>query len=192
MLADELNVVLTQTAKAQKIPNFEVKIDWHVLLGDGFMGQIYTGEIHDRTKQKRFEVVIKRTQISDKLYEMVYENEVVFYTKVLKSLGNFRHVPTLYHHSHGNNHGYLVMENLKSQGFKLFPKERYFDRDHLKLVFATYARFHALSFVWKSRDPEQFHQVGTNFYHDSIRRNFFLYKAVKRKFRVSNFLEKIN
>lgn len=166
MLADDLIAVLTQTAKAQKIPKFEVRADLDQKLGDGFMGQIYTGEIWDSTKQNRLDVVIKRTQIQDKDFEALYRNEVVFYTLVLKSLGNFHAVPTLYHHNSLGNYAYLVMENLKKQGYQLFPKEKHFDQKHLRLIFREYAHFHASSFVWRSRDPQEYHRVHHREYQD--------------------------
>lgn len=153
--------VLTQTAKAQKMSKFEVRTDMdQEELGEGFMGQIYTGEIRDSTKQNRLDVVIKRTQIQDKDLQALYENEVVFYTLVLKSLRNFwKTVPTLYHHNSLGNSGYLVMENLRKLGFQLFPRENPFDPKHLRLIFRTFARFHAGSFLWRSRDPQEYHLV---------------------------------
>lgn len=172
-LKSELETILSKVATSQGFLNFEVKLDITVQIGDGFMGQLYTGTVISEDRQKTVEVLIKKAPSSDFDFTSLYKNEVTFYTSVYPALGQLSHgkfnnVPKVYSWSCEYNKSYLAMENLKSQGYTLYPKEKCFDPAHLRLIFNTYGNFHALSFIWKKREPENFKKIHKEGFKDFL------------------------
>jgi len=166
-LKSELNSILVNVAQSLKVHNYDLKLDLNMQLGDGFTGHFYLAEIQDKQSGKVHQIAIKRAPISDFDFSLIYQNEVIFYQSiypVLAKLGResdkpFDHVPKLLSWSTARNQSYLAMENLKSQGYVMFPKENFFDQSHLEYIFTLYGRFHGLSFVFKAKDQENFKSI---------------------------------
>lgn len=174
-LKSELNSILVNVAKSLNVHNYDVKLDLNIQIGDGFTGHFYLAEIEDKQSGKVHQIAIKRAPVSDFDFSIIYQNEVIFYQSIYpvlaklnrKTIRPFDHVPKLLSCSTERNQSYLAMENLKSQGYVMFPKENFFDQSHLEYIFTLYGRFHGLSFVFKAKDHENFkaiHKKCTNLF----------------------------
>lgn len=56
----------------------------------------------------------------------------------------------------------LVLQNIKSLGFKLYDRKTVMTLDHMKLVLKTLGQWHALSFILNHKQPEKFAELTSN------------------------------
>ncbi|XP_031352243.1 uncharacterized protein LOC116177409 isoform X2 [Photinus pyralis] len=99
----------------------------------------------------------------------VFEREAYVYRTVFPEflklqkesqiLNPFKSYPCLYSYVDGYYQEMLVFENVKVSGFKLLPRHRPLDKNHVLLVLKQYARLHALTLALRERRPEVFKQI---------------------------------
>lgn len=100
-----------------------------------------------------------------------YLNEALFYESICplfeqsqkEYLGRvvLNPVPKFYKVDLKDGSEYLVFENLKHKNYEMFNKRMFFDRQHMELIFKTYAEYHSLSFVLKEKAPEKFAELAS-------------------------------
>ncbi|XP_066245592.1 uncharacterized protein [Euwallacea similis] len=172
-LKSQLDDIVAEVAKVKNIVNYEVNMDLNVQLGDGFVGHFYMADIVDKDSKQVIQIAIKKSSGVDFDFNSIFKNEVIFYSTIYPTLAAlqktvhlprpFNNVPVFFSSNLEPKREYLVMENLKKQGFVLHDKQKYLDSEHLKFIFETYARFHALSFVLKKKDYATFKK-----YHEGL------------------------
>lgn len=99
-----------------------------------------------------------------------FQNEVIAYEKVLLFLGEFGEISELfprYLHGSANPEGdpskyFIVLENLKPQGFQLSPEVLNLDYDHCALAFKKLGVYHAASFTARHSNPKEFDKITKN------------------------------
>lgn len=189
-LKSELNCILLKVAQSLQVKNYAIKMDLNVQIGDGFTSHFYLAEIKDKQSGKVHQIAIKKAPFAEFDYSAIFQNEVIFYQSVYPVLvklnreinpqKSFNHVPKLLSCSTERNQCYLAMDNLKSHGYVMFPKENFFDQTHLEYIFTLYGRFHGLSFVFKARDPGNFkaiHEKCTNLFEMMLQHSRKLFET---------------
>ncbi|XP_066245589.1 uncharacterized protein [Euwallacea similis] len=179
-LKSQLNDIVAEVAKVKNIVNYEAKMDLNVQLGDGFVGHFYMADIVDKDSNKVIHIAIKKSSGLDFDFHPIFNNEILFYTKIYPPLAAlqktiylprpFNNVPDFLSSNLEPKKEYLAMENLKKQDFVLYDKQKYLDREHLNFIFEVYARFHALSFVLKKRDYKTYKKC-----HEGIKNIFDMF-----------------
>ncbi|XP_075221441.1 uncharacterized protein LOC142324499 [Lycorma delicatula] len=98
--------------------------------------------------------------------DVLFQNEVAFYTQALPALLSFQEenckggikfssVPKC----HLAQDDLIVLEDLKARGFDMPDRKTGLNLDQCTMVLRILARFHALSFAMKYREPEKFQHL---------------------------------
>lgn len=163
---DEINTILKQVADNTGITNYELNAETNVETGDGFVSEFYTGSVKNKNNNEMIHVAIKKAPTVIPAYgASLFKNENIFYRSIFPSLDKFQeefclkvfdNIPVYYGGSLEPEKLYICMENLKLKNYEMHDKMEYLNQAHLEYVFRTYGRFHALSFVFKSQNPESY------------------------------------
>lgn len=55
---------------------------------------------------------------------------------------------------------FIILDDMRAKDFRMANRRQSLSVNHLKLALKTLARFHALSFVFKKSNPEEFEEIG--------------------------------
>ncbi|XP_065163569.1 uncharacterized protein [Atheta coriaria] len=165
----EVDELLKAVYDELKIRPKNVNIETGSNPGDGYMSfltrvDITTDddkEVHVVMKgAPRIEEFRKLTPVHDAfLRETLFYEEVVptfrkFQTETCPVREPFDATAKFYHACKDNMKEVLVMENIKTKGFKLWDRMKYMDNQHIELVLKTYGKYHAVSYAMQQQDPE--------------------------------------
>lgn len=154
--------------------------------GEGYAGRIWRAKInHEDTTT---DLVIKLASEEDDERnlmnsDILYRNEVHFYTKVFPAIDNLQKAKKVKHPfkiakcyttSLKEKQEALVLEDLRAAGFELHNRKETLDEAHVSLVLAQYGKLHALSFALRDQQPETFKTIaaGVTDCYPSGMRNF--------------------
>ena len=170
---ERIQQILTEVAQKQDIKNYKIIADTTNNFGDGFATQFFTGKIQENDTGSITEIALKIVLDVEFDSNPIFQNEICFYSKAYPALDKlqrefkvsepFDNLPTYLCGSLDPKHDFIAMKNLKPLGYVLHDKEKYLNREHLELIFRTYGRFHALSYVLRKRDNEYYHNISNNF-----------------------------
>lgn len=168
-IEQEIVFILEQAAKANNLKNYELKPDIQPQLGDGFLSCFYKGDVIDKDTGKSFKVAIKKTPNFDYDYGSIFSNEIQFYTKCLPVLFQkqkeadlpkpFDNTPKYFASSMDESKQFLALEHLQPAGYVLHEKKKFLSKEQLRMVFETYGKFHALSFVLKKQNCDKYEEI---------------------------------
>jgi hypothetical protein len=161
--------------------------------GDGYMGDIVFVSVSGKTDDqstKDYDLVLKCSKQSQALREnaqliRMYLNEIFMYDHVFPNFLKFQNekgikdpfnsVPKCYGTFRGENIEVIVLENLKKNGYELWPKKEALERKHIEMVVKQYGKFHAISVAMKEQQPDKFEELAKtveenmkNFGFDSV------------------------
>lgn len=152
--------------------------------GDNFLGEMIaiklvgTTELNSNLENITYHLLCKvpppskvRRDVEQTI--LAFEREVEMYSKVLplfaefqreKGLTNedgFYNYPTVYVAlcDKLTDQHVLIMDDLRFQNCRMFPREQRTDIEHATLAIETLAKFHAISFAIKDQRPQQFEQL---------------------------------
>lgn len=103
----------------------------------------------------------------------IFKREVIMYTKILPEFLNFQREKGLSEdeifHSFPKcylavaddvtDEYFLIMENLRSKGYEMWPKEKHITIEHARLFFRELGKFHGISVALKDQKPEVFAEM---------------------------------
>lgn len=104
--------------------------------------------------------------------DLLFEREIAMYTKVLpafmrfqqekglNAIDSFTAFPKLYASEFDRKNGvyFLIMEDLRSGNFKMWPKMKPLPFEHVERVLIELGKFHAISFAMQDQQPDRFEQ----------------------------------
>lgn len=168
---NEIKEIVTKAGAALQLQNPVVSVDSSASsIGEGIMGDIYRASLQV-SKNKPIKLVVKQAPKGDvhrnqALTIPAYQNEIYFYSKVCPALTQLesKHkiaetgvsIPEYVVSESIFGKEMIVLKDLTDEGFELRDKNEELDEEHLKLIFATYGRFHATSFCFKEENPAEF------------------------------------
>lgn len=170
---------LEQIAKRSNLKNYTISLESIPEKGGNYLGTLYfitiSGE--NETEPKNLQIVVKCVEIDKTDGSFVdmkrpFENEAYCYQTILKAFENlqnvlpprekFRSFPKCLAASiDGNKHKVLIFEDLRKSGFVLHDRMEPMDEDHLTLVLEELGRLHALSFVFREKNPNGFEDMAS-------------------------------
>lgn len=200
MIPDYIEKSLHKIAVAQKMCNYKIEPS-AVANGIGFLGIInsvtITGDIADSEQcesQQKLHLIYKTppcNEIRRKHLKsaLVFGREIDMYTKVLPALmriqaekglsadESFLAFPKLYAHEFDaqNDIYYLIMEDMRSKNFSIWPKNQTMPLDHVQRILKELGKLHALSFAMQDQRPREFAQFRQ--YNDVVSELVFRGKA---------------
>lgn len=168
---DKLHRIITSISP-KKWENFSLDID---NLDDDNMrlfAEFFTGKLTNKDTGEVTHIIVKVVPSNglNISYESVYRNEICFYSRIFPAFNAFQRskqvkqlfdsVPNyLGGHLEGNKE-FILMENIRTAGYVSMSRSTmYIDRSYMRSIFKVYGRFHALSFVYKHENPEEFRNM---------------------------------
>lgn len=184
MLSDYIVKLLNEVAVQEGFIDYKLDLDAGSKHGDNFIGVmiavklIGTKEINGETMSVTKHLICKlppSDPMRRRLYQpiLAFEREVEVYSTLLpmfvqfqkekgltpeESFISFPHARVAVSDMENDNH-ILIMDDLRQQNFRMFPKERRTNIEHATLVMKEMAKFHAISFALKDQRPKQFEQL---------------------------------
>ena len=173
---NEIRSWLEVALKDENFKDISVKIQGNSEKGDGYMGDIIFVSVEgttDNQSSKKYDLVLKCSKKSKALRETspvkeAFLNEILMYKEVLpyfiqyqKEKGvaaPFNSVPKCYGSFTGKNMEIIVLENLKSNGYELWPRKEPLSRRHIDLIVTEYGKYHATSLALQHQRPTEFHK----------------------------------
>lgn len=144
-------------------------------LGDGFSSKIWSVTIAERNNDKKLHLVCKVAPNSDSVEskitsQLIFKREAEFYAKLMPTFAKFQFEKGLsnvdqflaYPKCYGttiddkNGHYVIILEDLRPQGFKLWPKIKASPIDNVRLAMREIGKFHGISIAMKDQRPHQF------------------------------------
>lgn len=128
----------------------------------------------NKVTRKSMDYVIKQaiaanTSENVEVMESTYFNEIHFYktiwpelVKLQESIPGFKcfnKIPKCYAISSEPGKEKLVMENLKSIGCEMIPRDGTFDHHFTTLLMKTYGQFHGISAAYRELNPEEYKKL---------------------------------
>lgn len=168
---ESIKNLVKEIVRSDNTTNYDIVLHESNKKGEGFMGEIVFFSVVDNdTKKVVLDLVLKNSLKSVAVrnafsVRLAFLNEINFYKNVWPQLDNFRqqykvepimNVARCYGTSTKEMDEYVLLENLKSQGFKMFDKNEFMNLNQFKYIFRQYGKFHALSFAFRKQKPNLF------------------------------------
>lgn len=175
------SLVLRYIQKLQ-LEDYHLEVDDSSATANGYLGAIFFVKVVH--KKGTLNLVVKAgcqnanqrnfVNVGD-----IFGREIYFYKEVVPAINNFQWervvkqpfvgIPKCYETYLGAESEGLILENLKTKGFKLWSRFIPMDESHIKFAVKEYGKLHAISFAMKDQNPEKFKQLTKN-YHDTFKK----------------------
>ncbi|XP_063932793.1 uncharacterized protein LOC135144665 isoform X2 [Zophobas morio] len=171
---NEVRSWLKNVLKDENFKDIQVKIQGNSEKGDGYMGDIVFVSVEgiiDSQSSKKYDLVLKCSKKSKPLRETspvkeAFLNEILMYQEVLPYFiqyqqekgvkAPFSSIPKCYGSFIGENMEIIVLENLKSSSYELWPMKEPLSRRHIDLIVTEYGKYHATSLAFQHQRPTEF------------------------------------
>lgn len=163
-----------------EIVNYELNLKFSEK-GEGYTTTVIFVTVNGNGKSTgentKLDLVLKvsklfKTEDQDVIHEM-FKKEAFVYDKVFPQMKIFAHekrgteffnsVPMYYTTIRADGREILVLDNLRTKGYKLHDRIHPMNFHHIKLVLKKYAQFHAISFAFKDQKPDEFKRLFGNY-----------------------------
>lgn len=178
----ELKEIFYQTLRniaiEENFTNFEVNSESASEKGDNFIGVVLRAEIVGKRKTQSGSEVDDKLSLICKVppankarrenfrVDEAFARECIFYNEIaplflkfqrdrgLSDEETFHVYPKCYRAIHGEEFSVVVLEDLRSKGFTMWPKRKANNIHNVRKVIGELAKFHAISFAMKDQSPE--------------------------------------
>lgn len=174
VLRDDIIETIKRISKNETIENVTMHISDATAKGDNFVGKLYRVKASDK-QGKSISLVLKCAPDAKCMREnfpitVIFEREIITYSEILPAMDalqdEFR-VPKKDRFHHAKHYESISEEekeclffgDLAVEGYKMFNRQKPFDKQHLELVMKTLAQFHATSFAMKTNKPDLFEKL---------------------------------
>lgn len=174
--------ILKRIAEKEGFVDFTTDVGSGSNIGDNFMGELLTAVISGKQKQNYGKEIDTKLNLLCKLAptsaqrrkeflaDEVFGREAYFYNTVapaftrfqqengLPDEDQFKAFPKCYEaiHDPENEIYAIIMQDLRPEGFAMWPKKEPTPTSYSRLFVRELAKFHAISFAMKDQQPEQF------------------------------------
>lgn len=155
--------------------DYTVEIKQGSQTGDGFLSELSSITIIDKTSDKQLDLVCKiaplnKNRRKEFFSNVVFDRESIFYNKLMPTFikfqndknvpdcDQFRSCPKCYAAiADDENEQYvIVMEDLRPQGFKMWNKAKAVPIENMRLAMQELGKFHGISIAMKDQCAEDF------------------------------------
>lgn len=181
-LPNYLEPMLNRIAEKEGFTDFTTKIGSGSNIGDNFMGELLSAAIVGKRKIENNNETESKLNLLCKLVpsnaerrkefksELFFTREAHFYNNVAPDFLRFQEekgltkdeqftaFPKCYEAvcDPENDVFVIIMQDLRPEGFDMWPKQKATPVENSKLVMRELAKFHAISFAFKDQRPEHF------------------------------------
>ncbi|XP_063932892.1 uncharacterized protein LOC135144750 isoform X2 [Zophobas morio] len=150
-LESEIKSWLDIILEKENLKNLSVQISGKTEKGDGYIGDVVFARAAgtaENESTKEYDLVLKCSKSSQALREDRRGISEVF-----------KNIPKSYGTLALENREVVVLENLKSIGYELWPRQKPLTRKHIDLVMQAYGKYHATSIAFKQQEPEKYQEI---------------------------------
>lgn len=180
MLPNHIKDYLCQIAKSEGFTDFKIETTAGSKAGDNYLGTMIAATINGMkadNKSEKLNLICKvppLNKIRNKNFNIneMFEREIYVYSKLLpafvrfqqekdlRDVDSFLSFPKVYINEFDADDGLhiLIMEDLKSKRYEMWPIEKIIAFDHKMLVMRELGKFHAISLAMQDQRPEEFHE----------------------------------
>ncbi|XP_018568331.1 uncharacterized protein LOC108908699 [Anoplophora glabripennis] len=171
-LTVEQNDCIRKIAENENISDYLLEVSSGSVKGDGYLGIMSTVNII--SERKKLNLIIKTAETNEELRKKIvirkaYLREMFTYNKIFLEFENFQRkrnmrngftaFAKIYGSCDEDCKEFLIFENLKEVGYKLWNRKVPMDAEHVALVFSEYGKFHAVSLAIRDQDPEMYKEL---------------------------------
>ncbi|CAG9853776.1 unnamed protein product [Phyllotreta striolata] len=161
--------IIEKIAEDQGFKEYEVYVNSGSEKGDNYLGVLTAVTV--KSDGRKLELILKSTPRDDNARKSspmraAFLREIHLYERIFRALRKFQDefniaepfdcYAKLYATSTEEFDEFLVMENLKSDGYQLWNKKIPMNPDHISRVIREYAKFHAANVAMKHNNPALF------------------------------------
>uniref|UniRef100_A0A6P7GGL7 Uncharacterized protein LOC114338723 n=1 Tax=Diabrotica virgifera virgifera TaxID=50390 RepID=A0A6P7GGL7_DIAVI len=183
-LSKEQKELIDKVAKENGFGDYEVISNAGSVKGDNFLGII--NSIIVKNSEKTLNLILKSAHTNEAFRNAapihnIFTREIYLYEQVFGEFKKFQNkhniinqfvsIPKAYLCSSEVGKEALLMENLKTEGYKLWNKKIPMNPGHVKEVLKEYAKFHAVSLAMKDKCPEKFNKMAAKVYDNVFEDN---------------------
>lgn len=185
LLSDSSKNLINRLIQKYDFENVDIFTSYGSEKGDNYIGEIYRIKIISKSDNRvLMSVILKTNSPNDTRKDFIpihdfYGREAVLYNIILPAFETFQkesNIPIkdlfIYPKCYSANDEHLLLEDLSVKGFKMHNRFDSFDENHLKLSLTSLARYHAISFAMKEKQPELYEKL-SNLVEKSVLRDFF-------------------
>ncbi|GBP47926.1 hypothetical protein EVAR_31466_1 [Eumeta japonica] len=171
-----LATIVTLFTESGKLHNVTARDQRITAEGDGYVSVISRVVVEGRDAtgaERTYDTVVKAPLPNIDVRKnvpltLMFERETLFFDRIIPKFNEVQerlaeeeklYFPLKYFSSGEYLKEYIVMENLKSSGYKNANSDKQLDFAHGSVVVSTLAKFHALSFIYKTRFPSDYSEV---------------------------------
>lgn len=151
----------------EEIKHFRIDLQDDLKEGNNYLSTIIKLSLTNLKTNEKYHLIIKQSNnCNNELVTQSFNTEIYFYEKLLPKLIelqkemnpalNIDIAPKCWITDSNKERKIIILDNLSSSDFTLFERGESFDENHMDLIFKTYAKFHALSFIMKEKDAKEF------------------------------------
>ncbi|XP_047036540.1 uncharacterized protein LOC124642240 [Helicoverpa zea] len=197
----ELHSSINKVAHDKGIEDFEYTVDCISAKRANYIANVFRVEIRDTNSDENdISVIVKCLVYSERqvLFHKLHEREVLAYAKVISKFQQLQNVlyeherlelsECLYSNTEDANE-VIILEDLKAKGYIADDKLVKFENLGIKeisAVISELAKFHALSFVFQTKETMTFAETKSDF-HDLLYQDHFLNKTKLRNYFFESF-----
>ncbi|XP_018568333.1 uncharacterized protein LOC108908702 [Anoplophora glabripennis] len=171
-LTAEQNDCIRIIAENENISNYELEVNTGSVKGDGYLGIIST--INLISERKNLNMILKMAETNEELRNKIvirkaYLREIYAYNRIFSEFENFQRkrnmqngfsaFAKIYGSCEEDCKEFLILENLKEAGYKLWNRKEPMNAEHVALVFSEYGKFHAVSLAMRDQDTKMFEEL---------------------------------
>ncbi|CAG9833073.1 unnamed protein product [Diabrotica balteata] len=191
--------IFKKILKTTHLEHYDFITEEHKPKETKYEGEKYFVTVKSSVNSDKLCLFIKRALVDSEIRKLLpirefFINENYFYEHVWASLEHFQEsyggkfvfhkIPKCYLTNSKQNSETIVLEKLTH--FRANDLTELFTREQLLLVFQEYGRFHALSFAYKEKHPQEYQRLVSQ-----IRDNYKHYKDIKMYVEAMNYSHKI-
>ncbi|XP_072379904.1 uncharacterized protein [Diabrotica undecimpunctata] len=195
-IAKEHRTLIDRIASENGFTDYEIITSAGSSKGDNFLGVLTAITIKDQ--EKSLDLILKSSHTNKGFREStpvreIFDREIYLYERVFKDFKKFQEehniedpfesVPKCYLCFAEDGLESLVMENLKTQHYELWDKKVPMNIGHIKAILIEYAKFHAVSFAMKQKNPALFKKLTEDNAGDAFDKKYPNDKDKEEKFK---------
>lgn len=180
-LPSNIEFLVQKIASTEGLVDFEITVGSSTNKNDNFLAELFGVVVLGKQIaangikiDKKLDLICKFAPVSilkkGLKIELLFEREIFFYKNVAPAFNRFqeqRKLPTDQQftsypkcydavYDPGNDICAIIMQDLRPDGFKMWPNDKPTSFEQLRIIVEELAGFHAVSFAMKDQWPEQF------------------------------------
>ncbi|XP_044006330.1 uncharacterized protein LOC122851272 [Aphidius gifuensis] len=141
-----------------------VTVDISIPENSFFLSTVYFIEIKFVDEQKSIKIVIKKpsgmTTMSENMHtRQQFHNEILFYNNISTASKRYPKCYYAFEDKYNVDNTIIVTENIETMGYKMCPVKYDIPFEYVIAGVEEIARFHAMSYIMKLRDPKKFYSI---------------------------------